>query len=63
MHGLLVLAWISQQREKMMTLKITSPAFEDGAPMAAKYTCEGSDIAPPLQFSDAALRVYGHPGP
>jgi Raf kinase inhibitor-like YbhB/YbcL family protein len=33
-----------------MTLKITSPAFEDGGPMAAKYTCEGSDIAPPLKW-------------
>lgn len=33
-----------------MALKITSPAFEDGGPMAAKYTCEGQDIAPPLQW-------------
>jgi Raf kinase inhibitor-like YbhB/YbcL family protein len=34
----------------MMTLKITSAAFEDGGAMAAKYTCEGRDIAPPLQW-------------
>jgi Raf kinase inhibitor-like YbhB/YbcL family protein len=34
----------------MMALKITSPAFEDGGPMAAKYTCEGPNIAPPLNW-------------
>jgi Raf kinase inhibitor-like YbhB/YbcL family protein len=34
-----------------MALTITSAAFEDGGPMAAKYTCEGSDISPPLQWS------------
>jgi Raf kinase inhibitor-like YbhB/YbcL family protein len=34
----------------MMALKITSPAFEDGGPMAAKYTCEGADLAPPLNW-------------
>jgi Raf kinase inhibitor-like YbhB/YbcL family protein len=34
----------------MMALKITSPAFEDGTPMAAKYTCEGQDISPPLKW-------------
>ncbi|MEJ2154500.1 MAG: YbhB/YbcL family Raf kinase inhibitor-like protein [Desulfobacteraceae bacterium] len=33
-----------------MTLTITSTAFEDGGPMAAKYTCEGSDTSPPLQW-------------
>jgi Raf kinase inhibitor-like YbhB/YbcL family protein len=41
---------ISEQRGKMMTLKITSPAFEDGGAMAARYTCEGADTAPPLQW-------------
>lgn len=34
-----------------MALTITSSAFEDGGPMAAKYTCEGSDISPPLQWN------------
>lgn len=34
-----------------MALTITSAAFEDGGPMAAKYTCEGSDISPPLQWN------------
>lgn len=34
-----------------MTLTITSEAFENGGHMAAKYTCEGSDISPPLRWS------------
>jgi Raf kinase inhibitor-like YbhB/YbcL family protein len=34
-----------------MTLKLSSAAFEDGGPMAAKYTCEGRDLAPPLKWS------------
>jgi Raf kinase inhibitor-like YbhB/YbcL family protein len=33
-----------------MALTISSPAFEDGGPMTAKYTCEGADISPPLQW-------------
>jgi Raf kinase inhibitor-like YbhB/YbcL family protein len=34
-----------------MTLHISSTAFDNGGAMAAKYTCEGQDIAPPLQWS------------
>lgn len=33
-----------------MALRITCAAFEDGGPMAAKYTCEGSDISPRLEW-------------
>lgn len=33
-----------------MTLSITSAAFEDGGSMAAKYTCEGPDVSPPLTW-------------
>jgi Raf kinase inhibitor-like YbhB/YbcL family protein len=33
-----------------MVMTIGSAAFEDGAPMATKYTCEGDDISPPLQW-------------
>lgn len=31
-------------------LAITSPAFADGAPIPAQYTCKGADIAPPLTW-------------
>jgi Raf kinase inhibitor-like YbhB/YbcL family protein len=34
-----------------MGLEITSPAFEDGGAMATRYTCEGQNIAPPLQWT------------
>jgi len=36
--------------EKKMEIKITSPAFEDGALIPARYTCDGEDISPPLQW-------------
>ncbi len=34
-----------------MTLRITSPAFAHNAAVPAKYTCEGSDVSPPLAWS------------
>jgi Raf kinase inhibitor-like YbhB/YbcL family protein len=33
-----------------MDIKVTSPAFEDGELIPAKYTCDGEDISPPLQW-------------
>ena len=33
-----------------MEIKITSSAFEDGGVIPAKYTCDGEDISPPLQW-------------
>jgi Raf kinase inhibitor-like YbhB/YbcL family protein len=35
---------------KKMEIKITSSAFEDGGLIPAKYTCDGADISPPLQW-------------
>src|SRR5437660_4335319 len=32
-------------------LTISSPAFPDGAPIPAQYTCKGADVAPPLTWS------------
>lgn len=34
-----------------MSMKITSPAFEDGGEIPAKFTCQGSDVSPALEFS------------
>ena len=34
-----------------MTLQISSPAFAHGGEIPARYTCEGEDIAPPLQWT------------
>jgi Raf kinase inhibitor-like YbhB/YbcL family protein len=33
-----------------MGIKVTSPAFAEGGLIPAKYTCDGSDISPPLQW-------------
>lgn len=32
-------------------LTISSPAFADGAPIPARYTCKGAGVAPPLVWS------------
>lgn len=32
--------------------KLTSPAFENNAPIPQKYTCHGADINPPLIFKN-----------
>lgn len=34
-----------------MALSLTSPAFEHGQPIPRRYTCEGDDISPPLEWS------------
>lgn len=34
-----------------MALTISSPAFADGGAIAKKYTCQGDDSSPPLEFS------------
>jgi len=33
-------------------MRITSPAFENNAMIPSKYTCDGADINPPLEFHD-----------
>jgi Raf kinase inhibitor-like YbhB/YbcL family protein len=43
------------QPPKVMNLPITitSTAFSEGQPIPAKYSCEGSDISPPLKWTNA----------
>jgi Raf kinase inhibitor-like YbhB/YbcL family protein len=36
--------------ELLMALAITSPVFANSGPIAARYTCEGADISPELQW-------------
>lgn len=33
-------------------MKITSSTFENNSPIPSKYTCDGNDFSPPLQFSE-----------
>ena len=34
-----------------MTIDLISPAFEDGEIIPAKYSCDGEDVSPPLEWS------------
>jgi len=36
-----------------MTFNLTSPAFAANGSIPSKYTCEGADISPPLEWSGA----------
>jgi hypothetical protein len=36
-----------------MPISLNSPAFHDGGPILAAYTCDGADISPPLAWSGA----------
>src|SRR5580765_1497175 len=38
-------------------LKISSPAFADKGQMAAKYSCDGAGVNPPLTFSNIPPRT------
>ncbi len=40
------------QLNKQLSMKITSPAFENNQSIPPKYTCNGENINPPLEFSD-----------
>jgi Raf kinase inhibitor-like YbhB/YbcL family protein len=36
-----------------MTFVLTSPAFEAGAAIPRKFSCDGEDVSPPLEWADA----------
>lgn len=38
-------------KNRSVNMNIVSPAFKNMQPIPRKYTCEGSDISPPLSFS------------
>ncbi|MBW3612370.1 MAG: YbhB/YbcL family Raf kinase inhibitor-like protein [Chloroflexi bacterium] len=33
-------------------MQLTSPAFDDGDPIPAQYTCDGDDLSPPLAWDN-----------
>lgn len=33
-----------------MPIELTSPVFRDGEPIPSRYTCDGDDVSPPLQW-------------
>jgi Raf kinase inhibitor-like YbhB/YbcL family protein len=40
-------------KEAMDIMKLTSPDFEDQKPMDSKFTCDGANISPALEWSGA----------
>lgn len=38
-------------------MKLASPAFEPNGMIPAKYTCDGENISPPLEFSEVSERA------
>ncbi len=42
-----------------MALSITSPAFPNGGPIPTRFTCEGVNVSPPLQFSGVPKAAKG----
>ena len=34
-----------------MSLVVTSPAFENEKPIPSRYTCDGQDVSPPLEWA------------
>ena len=39
------------EREVPDVIQVSSPAFAEGAPVPARFTCSGQDVAPPLAWS------------
>ena len=37
------------------TLPLSSPAFQQGQPIPSKYTCDGINVSPPLQWGSAPV--------
>ena len=41
-----------KERPAAVPFALTSTAFAEGEPIPRKYTCDGEDISPPLQWRD-----------
>ena len=44
---------INATSENTMNFHITSTAFSEGQPIPRKFTCQGSDVSPPLKWTGA----------
>lgn len=45
--------------EEASEMKLTSSAFSEGGKIPAKYTCDGTNLNPPLAFSDVPAKAKG----
>lgn len=41
----------NQGDKAMKTFSLVSPAFQEGEPIPVRYTCEGPDVSPPLEWN------------
>ena len=44
---------IQKEERKKADMKITSPAFDEGGMIPSKYTCDGDNISPALNWTGA----------
>jgi Raf kinase inhibitor-like YbhB/YbcL family protein len=42
----------AQKKEITLTMKLTSSAFQNGSSIPHKYTCDGEDVSPQMQWGD-----------
>jgi Raf kinase inhibitor-like YbhB/YbcL family protein len=49
----------AERERNPMSINLTSIAFQDGQPIPIKYTCQGLDVSPPLQWSVAPTTAKG----
>jgi len=49
---LILVSSCQRTKEEKMEIKIKSSAFEEDSMIPSKYTCDGSNISPPLEFSN-----------
>ena len=40
-------------------MQIRSPAFSDGAAIPRRYTCDGQDVSPPLEWAGLSAQTHG----
>lgn len=52
MKKVIILIFLTLASCNSTTMKITSPAFENSAPIPDKYSCKGENFNPELNFSD-----------
>jgi Raf kinase inhibitor-like YbhB/YbcL family protein len=43
---------LPEKGEQAMAFEVTSDAFAQGEPVPVKYTCDGEDLSPPLDWRD-----------
>lgn len=47
------IGYSQSKRPSTMKLEISTAAFQPGAPIPSRYTCDGEDVSPPLKWTGA----------